>query len=480
MNGTIIRGLKRLGFCFVAAVFAVPAAWAMEVNEDGRTLILEAEQAYRSDMDNRALVTDRAITGYAEKIVKALVPPGKKPPAGVKLGVSVLDAPQPELYAYTNGEIVMTTGVLYAMENEAQLAGVLSREVANVVEGYYIGMYQQIKAAERSERNKAAAGALLGALFDVAVEYAVDMEGIRRDEAFMSGEATYGETMRKMAAVEAARSGYYGIKDVAENVPAKDADGNWVDPRLRFDAIADAQGMEYTALAGYDCRETAKGWSHLYRIKSDMLKQQEQAMGQMAAQLRDMQALMGISMKRMQASLGASGLVQTRSDVPAKRAEFVATLVKLQEVQEAQKQHKPAKKAESYRAFLNNSVVKTAQKAMEAEEYEKAHAAFKALWEKGIRTAQVAYGMARCKLGDFAFGASEADKEEAEKAYKEAARLDPKYALAYRGLGELYNDWDRYADAAKAYRTYIKLAPKAKDKGRIERKIKLLERKASR
>jgi len=32
------------------------------------------------------------------------------------------------------------------MKNEAQLAGVLSHELANIVKGYYIGMYQQVKA----------------------------------------------------------------------------------------------------------------------------------------------------------------------------------------------------------------------------------------------------------------------------------------------------------------------------------------------
>jgi tetratricopeptide (TPR) repeat protein len=88
--------------------------------------------------------------------------------------------------------------------------------------------------------------------------------------------------------------------------------------------------------------------------------------------------------------------------------------------------------------------------------------------------------MAKCKLGDFAFGASEAEKKEAEKTYKEAALLDPAYAMPYKGLGELYDDWERYGDALKAYKTYLNMNPAADDRQQIERKINTLERKANR
>ena len=164
--------------CFLVLCFASSSIRAVELNDDGRALIIEAEQTYRSDMENRPVITDKAITSYATTIVKNLTPKDKKPPPGVNLSVTVLESPQPELYSYVDGHIVMTLGVLYAMDNEAQIAGVLSHEVANIVEGYYISMYQEIKAAERNERRKAAVGALFGGLMDVAVDYAVDMESI--------------------------------------------------------------------------------------------------------------------------------------------------------------------------------------------------------------------------------------------------------------------------------------------------------------
>ena len=466
--------------CFLVLCFASSSIRAVELNDDGRALISEAEQTYRSDMENRPVITDKAITSYATNIVKNLTPKEKKPPPGVNLSVTVLESPQPELYSYVDGHIVMTLGVLYAMDNEAQIAGVLSHEVANIVEGYYISMYQEIKAAERNERRKAAVGALFGGLMDVAVDYAVDMESIDLEDEWLYGGATYSKTMKKLAGLHAAQATYYSIKDVAASIPEKDDKGQWIDPRLRFEPIADAQGMEYTALAGYDCRETAEGWKNLYQVKSSILKEQEDALGPWADQLRQTQKLMQLNMNRIQQSLGTSGLVQTRSDVPPTRAEFVSKMTNLKEVKEAEKKTSPTKAQKHYQTFLEQSLIPRAEKEMENENYEKAYGSYKALWKKGIHTAPIAYGMAKCKLGDFAFGASEAEKKEAEKTYKEAALLDPAYAMPYKGLGELYDDWERYGDALKAYKTYLNMNPAADDRQQIERKIKTLERKANR
>jgi hypothetical protein len=474
MNLLPKRGFTKIVFflLFLSACLIATDARAFEINEDGRSLILEARQTYRSDMQNRPIIIDPLIKRYADHIVKKLVPKGKRLPEGVNLSVTVLESPQPELYSYVDGHLIMTTGVLYAMENEAQPAGVLSHEVASIAEAYYIGIYQEIKAAERNERRKAAAGALFGALLDVAVDYAVDMQTIELEDEWWSGDATYKKTMKKIAALHAAQSAYYGIKDVIASIPEKDDNGQWLDPRLRFEPVADAQGMEYTALAGYDCREVAKGWRNLYRVKNSILKDQENALGPWAAQIRQTQSLMQMNMNRMRQSLGASALVQTRGDVPPTRAEFVAKMTHLKEVREAAKNNRPSQGRKRYLVFLEESLVPRAQKDMQDENYQKAYISYKTLWDKGLHVAPEAYGMAKCKLGDFAFGASEAEKKEAEKAYREAARLDHRYAMPYKGLAELYSDWERYEDAAEAYRAYLKLKPKAQTANALNEKSK--------
>ncbi|MGA1794949.1 MAG: M48 family metalloprotease [bacterium] len=475
------RGIaKGIALFFIMILLVSARGMALELNADGRALIKEATQAYHTDMRDRPTLSDAQILGYAQGVVTKLTSAGKQPPGGVTLSVTLIESPRPELYAYVDGHVVMTTGLLFAMDNEAQLAGVLAHEIAHVCEGYYVDMYQEIKAGERRQRNKALAGALFGSLLDVAVDYAVELEDVRQTDRMFSGETTYRETMKRMAAVGAAQSAYYSIKDVIRSIPSKDEGGNPIDPRFQFEAVADAQGMEYLALAGYDTSEAAKGWDHVHQITSRMAREEEQALGPWASQLRETRGLMEMNMQRLRQSLGASGLVQTISDSSPTRSQFVEKLTNLQEVQAAQKSHGSQKRQAEYVQFLKQALLPRAEQAMGKERYEQALQDYTTLYEKGIRTAPIAYGVAKCMLGDFAFGASPAEKKQAEALYRESMRLDAKYAPAYRGLGELYDDWERYEDAAQAYRNYLKVSPKAGDRERVERKIKTLERKASR
>ena len=98
MNLLIEHPLSRNGLClyFLMACLAAADARALEVNEDGSALILEARQAYQSDMENRPVITDPSITDYAALIVKRLVPGDRSLPKGVNLSVTVLESPQPE------------------------------------------------------------------------------------------------------------------------------------------------------------------------------------------------------------------------------------------------------------------------------------------------------------------------------------------------------------------------------------------------
>ncbi|HKI60257.1 MAG TPA: M48 family metalloprotease, partial [Mariprofundaceae bacterium] len=236
------------GLGLVFALTLSMTAMAIEVNDDGRALISESAETFAKDMQERPRVSDPVVVSYVNAVARKLLPEGKSLPAGVTLSVTVIDAVEPELFSYADGHVVMTTALLYAMKNEAQLAAVLSHEVAHVAEGYYIDMHQQIKAAERRQRNMAVAGAMLSGLMDVAVDYAADYKGIEESEKLFRGEASYGETMKKMATIEAARSGYYSMKDVVESIPPADASGARIDPRQQFEPVADAQGMQYLAL----------------------------------------------------------------------------------------------------------------------------------------------------------------------------------------------------------------------------------------
>jgi len=457
---------------------AMPAA-AFEVNADGQALIREAAETYGKDMQDRPLVSDPVVTGYVQQVAERLLPAGKPLPAGVALRVAVVEAEEPELFSYSDGHLVITTGMIYAMKNEAQLAAVLAHEVAHISEGYYIEMYQQIKAAERRQQRMAVAGAMLSGLMDVAVDYAADVKGIETTEKLMRDEASYGETMKKMAAIEAARAGYYSMKDVVASIPPRDEAGSRIDPRQQFEPVADAQGMQDLALAGYDVNEAATAWRHVARLQNEQAKARERLLGPMAQQMSQMQTMLEMNMQRMRQALGGSGLVQTIGIVPQTRAEFVGKLTGMQEVREAVEAHGSDVAAAPYRAFIQKALQPQAEAALADARYKEASRDYQRLHDAGIRSAAIDYGLAKSSMGDFAFGASEAEKKKAESLYRDALRQDGKLGTAWKGLGELYEDWERYAEGADAYRHYLKYAPKS-ERGQVERKIKLLERKASR
>jgi tetratricopeptide (TPR) repeat protein len=67
-----------------------------------------------------------------------------------------------------------------------------------------------------------------------------------------------------------------------------------------------------------------------------------------------------------------------------------------------------------------------------------------------------------------------ANLQRAEETYRRVVALDPTYAPAYRGLGEVYEQQKRSRDAAEAYLTYVKQAPDAPDRSIVVSRLRLL------
>jgi Tfp pilus assembly protein PilF len=68
---------------------------------------------------------------------------------------------------------------------------------------------------------------------------------------------------------------------------------------------------------------------------------------------------------------------------------------------------------------------------------------------------------------------------EAEKLYRRATESEPNYALAWRGLGELFEKQNQSQPSTEAYRKYLELQPAAMDRLMIMRRVKTLESKTS-
>jgi beta-barrel assembly-enhancing protease len=65
----------------------------------------------------------------------------------------------------------------------------------------------------------------------------------------------------------------------------------------------------------------------------------------------------------------------------------------------------------------------------------------------------------------------------AEDTYRRVLALDPGFAAAHRGLGEVYEQQERARDAAEAYLTYVKSSPDAADRPIVMSRLRALTAK---
>jgi predicted Zn-dependent protease len=65
----------------------------------------------------------------------------------------------------------------------------------------------------------------------------------------------------------------------------------------------------------------------------------------------------------------------------------------------------------------------------------------------------------------------------AEDIYRRVLVMDPAFAAAYRGLGEVCEQQARVRDAAEAYLTYVKMAPDADDRPLVVTRLRILTAK---
>lgn len=140
--------------------------------------------------------------------------------------------------------------------------------MAHLSEGYYLALYQQVKAVERRKGRTAISGAIFGVLLDYAMDYTVQAQRIDVADDIISGDAMYSETMKRLAAMDTAQGAYYGIRDVIDNMRVIASSGRPIDPRLQFEPVADAQGMILCAQAALEeeCYDEAhKDFKQLYQ-----------------------------------------------------------------------------------------------------------------------------------------------------------------------------------------------------------------------
>jgi len=155
----------------------------------------------------------------------------------------VLDAPQLNAFAVPGGTIFVTRGLVAKMRNEAELAGVLSHEIAHVLKKHHLKAIQ-----------KGAQVSLAGDAFSTALS---DSRSEARAKLISFGTEMYSRGLDKsdeleadrLGVVIAARGGYdaYGLPAVLQTLQAMNAEDSAVAlmfkthpaPAERLDALGE-------------------------------------------------------------------------------------------------------------------------------------------------------------------------------------------------------------------------------------------------
>lgn len=450
---------------------------ANPIDKDGMAVVRLAADEYREIISNSAVVSNKALTQYLSRVATKLVPSGKTLPGKLRLDVTLLDKAMPEVYATANGHILITSGALLALQNEAQLAAVLSHEVAHLLGAHYPSIYQAFKERERKARSKALVAGIAGVVLDQAIDFAIQSH---TDEIYADvdrGNIGYEEANKRILAVTTASGVIEGFDDVYQSLPPETKAGSG-DPRLPLEMVADAEGLKLLVIAGYDPDQAGEGWQRL-RAAADKARAnniESMAMSFLPPQMRSLMRGVEGPMGQIQ----AESLTRTINQLPPDRPALLAALAKSKDIASLKKGRKLIIGKELFSDAIGGYLLGDARQAFDEADWAKARALYQNAWDSGIQNAEVAYSLGQSHLGGFAFAASEREKEQAEEYLLKATELDQTMATPYKALGELYAEWERYEEGIAMYRKYLKLSPEARDRSRIERQIKKLERKARR
>ena len=148
---------------------------------------------------------DDALTAYVDEIGQSLVPHSDRP--DIPYVFQVVEDSGINAYATMGGYVYITTGLLAAADNEAEVAGVLGHEIGHIAEKHALDQMRDVAIA----RGVAGAfGLSRNQMAAIAVDVALHLPNSRKDElvadehGFVTmGEAGYDQTgmvtlMRKL------------------------------------------------------------------------------------------------------------------------------------------------------------------------------------------------------------------------------------------------------------------------------------------
>jgi cytochrome c-type biogenesis protein CcmH/NrfG len=397
-------------------------------------------------LEKKGLVfRDPGVENYVAEIGKKLL--ANQPPLeNVEFRFRVLRDPMVNAFAFPNGSIYVTTGLLGVLENEAQLASVLGHEATHVIN-------RHTYFENRSMRKKV-----------LAINILQGIASAMPQPSGNAGASVFGVTVVSIALgaqvasifVEATVFGY--SQDIERD--------------------ADRHGFELMSRASYDPHAMPRTFELLderlefepiegfYRTHPKLEERRKTALERLQGESSS-DARMGTESDYL-AHVAPAICVNIEADLNSRRARTaVARASRLT----SWKPDEP-----KYQVLLGDAYRGLGAKAAEPTDDERGRhgqAEHRKLYFQ--MTEQEEQSKLLAKPDGSATRSANLDR--AEKLYSRALEQNPNYADAHRELGFLYEQESKPEDAAREYRKYLEItAGTSMDRLRIERRLAQLEK----
>jgi predicted Zn-dependent protease len=400
--------------------------------------VFEQSELLDSKFDRDGLVLqDEAVNAYVRRIGQGLVPRGLELEK-VSWRFRVLRDPQPNAFALPNGSIYISTGLIFLVDNESQLAAIIAHELTHV-------MRRHTYVQNRSNRKKFLTMnimAAVGAYAPGGIAGAVIMV-VTTVAPFILIATVYGysrdlEREADLKGIDMMISAEYSPEEMLNVMKLlnKDLEGDNI--RLFYN---DHPSLE----------ERIKYLSSYLGARADKVTHQMELNRERAAYFKTMESAMRHD---LQLSIMAGRFREALFNAQ-RLVDFHPDSENLFWLAEAYRTLGP-RSPELTAKELTNSAKKDAAKkrekrTLEEEERELLETpAGKDNWQR--------------------------HQQKAEELYVRALSAENPAPAVHRGLGMLYEKLGRANDAAAEYEKYIELAPTAIDRERIRRRIETLRR----
>ena len=377
-----------------------------QLESDERRIWEKSAQEQKKLDVSKKIITDPLLEEYLQEMGRKLTPEKLKGSDTLKFQFKVIHDPALNAFAYANGRIYIHSGLIARVENEAQLATVVGHEMTHSINRHTV-------RSIRDAKNKQIfyIGGIIALSFLMAY-----LTGERMERGDFVGAALLNNTARLLIGLGLPLAVMASINGYSRSLESEADDG----------------GMDLLADAGYDVNEAPKAFGLFQKTYGDSTAIENFFFGshpRNSARIANYESMLAGPYAE---AAGQTGRVRDTEAFQLRRRVIVR--------ENAQLDIK-AGRFNVARAALDKVLAITPNDAKAHYYYGEIH-----------------------RLSD----GSGQGQQKAIESYEKAVSYDPELADAYKGLGLLHYKQRNREKAKEAFRKYLELQPRAKDRQRIK------------